>query len=76
MPICRRRRVFVGAWFLSKTDDEMLPPLPRPRYVLPSAGILLFLRQHRDRGFLLGWARDPVQGRISIQQDLTYTIPG
>ena len=66
----------VGAWWLSKTDDELAGALPRPRYMLPSgAGVLLFLLlEHRDRRLLLDRTRDPVQFGSSIQQDLTYTI--
>ena len=72
----RRRRDVRGAWFLSKTDDEMLPPLPRLRYVLPSAaGILLFLLLNIEiADYYSDGPEILFKFGSSIQQDLTYTI--
>jgi uncharacterized membrane protein len=68
--------MFVGAWFLSKTDDEVLPPIPRPRYLLPSAaGILLFLLLNIEiADFYSDGPEILFKFGSSIQQDLTYTI--
>jgi uncharacterized membrane protein len=68
--------MFVGAWWLSKTDDELPAPLPRPRYVLPSgAGVLLFLLLNIEiADFYSDGPEILFKFGSSLQQDLTYTI--
>ena len=68
--------MFVGAWWLSKTDDALPAPLPRPRYVLPSgAGVLLFLLLNIEiADFYSDGPEILFKFGSSLQQDLTYTI--
>ena len=68
--------MFVGAWWLSKTDDELPAPLPRPRYMLPSgAGVLLFLLLNIEiADFYSDGPEILFKFGASLQQDLTYTI--
>jgi len=68
--------MFVGAWWLSKTDDGLPAPLPRPRYMLPSgAGVLLFLLLNIEiADFYSDGPEILFKFGSSLQQDLTYTI--
>jgi uncharacterized membrane protein len=67
--------MFIGAWWLSKTDDS-ISPLPRPRYMLPSgAGILLFLLLNIEiADYYSDGPEILFKFGSSLQQDLTYTI--
>ena len=68
--------MFVGAWWLSKTDDQLAGPLPRPRHLLPAgAGILLFLLLNIEIADFYSTGPEILfRFGSSIQQDLTYTI--
>jgi hypothetical protein len=68
--------MFVGAWWLSKTDDELAAPLPELRYLLPAgAGILLFLLLNIEIADFYSTGPEILfKFGSSIQQDLTYTI--
>jgi hypothetical protein len=67
--------MFVAAWWLSKTDDQ-ITGLPRPRYVLPAgAAILLFLLLNIEIADYYSTGPEILFAfGSSIQQDLTYTI--
>jgi uncharacterized membrane protein len=68
--------MFVAAWWLSKTDDELPAPIPRPRHMLPSAaGVLLFLLLNIEiADFYSDGPEILFKFGSSLQQDLTYTI--
>jgi uncharacterized membrane protein len=68
--------MFVAAWFLAKTDDELSDNLPRPRHLLPAAaGILLFLLLNIEIADYYSTGPEILfRFGSSIQQDLTYTI--
>jgi uncharacterized membrane protein len=68
--------MFIGAWWLSKTDDELASPIPRPRYMLPSAaGVLLFLLLNIEiADYYSDGPEILFKFGSSLQQDLTYTI--
>ncbi len=68
--------MLIGAWWLSKTDDELASPIPRPRYLLPSgAGILLFLLLNIEiADYYSDGPEILFKFGSSLQQDLTYTI--
>ena len=68
--------MFAGAWWLSKTDDELAAPLPKPRYLLPAGGgILLFLLLNIEIADFYSTGPEILfKFGSSIQQDLTYTI--
>ncbi|MBY0497501.1 MAG: DUF2339 domain-containing protein [Cyanobacteria bacterium] len=68
--------MFVAAWWLSKTDDEVASNLPKPRYVLPAgAGILLFVLLNIEiADFYSDGPEILFKFGSSLQQDLTYTI--
>ena len=68
--------MFAAAWWLSKTDDEMPEPMPRPRHILPAAaGILLFLLLNIEiADFYSDGPEILFKFGSSLQQDLTYTI--
>ena len=68
--------MFAAAWWLSRTDDELAGPLPRPRYLLPTAaGILLFLLLNIEiADYYSDGPEILFRFGSSLQQDLTYTI--
>jgi uncharacterized membrane protein len=68
--------MFAGAWWLSKTDDGLAAPLPKPRYLLPAgAGVLLFLLLNIEIADFYSTGPEILfKFGSSIQQDLTYTI--
>ena len=68
--------MFVAAWWLSKTDDSLAAPVPRPRHFLPAgAGILLFLLLNIEiADFYSDGPEILFKFGSSLQQDLTYTI--
>jgi hypothetical protein len=68
--------MFAGARWLSKTDDRLGGPLPRPRHLLPTgAGILLFLLLNIEIADYYSTGPEILfRFGSSIQQDLTYTI--
>jgi hypothetical protein len=68
--------MFVAAWWLSKTDDEVHERLPRPRHLLPAAGgILLFLLLNIEiADFYATGPEIMFRFGAGIAQDLTYTI--
>jgi uncharacterized membrane protein len=68
--------MFLAAWWLSKTDDEVHARVPRPRHVLPAAGgILLFLLLNIEiADFYATGPEIMFRFGAGIAQDLTYTI--
>lgn len=68
--------MFVAAWWLTKTDDQLGGSLPRPRHFLPAAaGILLFLLLNIEIADFYSTGPEILfRFGSSIQQDLTYTI--
>ncbi len=68
--------MFCAAWWLSKTDDEVHPRLPRARHMLPAAGgILLFLLLNIEiADFYATGPEIMFRFGAGIAQDLTYTI--
>jgi uncharacterized membrane protein len=68
--------MFIAAWWLSKTDDELHRTLPKPRHFLPAgAGILLFILLNIEiADYYSTGAEILFRFGSSIQQDLTYTI--
>jgi uncharacterized membrane protein len=68
--------MFVAAWWLSRTDDEVHERLPRPHHVLPAAGgILLFLLLNIEiADFYATGPEIMFRFGAGIAQDLTYTI--
>ena len=67
---------FTSAWWLSKTDDVVLPGLPRASRVLPAAGvILLFLLVNIEIADYFATGPEIVfRFGAAVSQDLTYTI--
>lgn len=68
--------MFCAAWWLSKTDDEVHPRVPRARHLLPAAGgILLFLLLNIEiADFHATGPEIMFRFGAGIAQDLTYTI--
>jgi hypothetical protein len=68
--------MFSAAWWLSKTDDEVHPRLPRGRHMLPAAGgVLLFLLLNIEiADFYATGPEIMFRFGAGIAQDLTYTI--
>jgi hypothetical protein len=68
--------MFVAAWWLSKTDDNLADSVPRPRYLLPTAATsLLFLLLNIEIADYYSTGPEILfRFGASIQQDLTYTI--
>jgi len=68
--------MFLAAWWLSKTDDRLLPPLPRASSLLPAAGvILLFLLLNIEiADYYATGPEITFQFGVTLAQDLTYTI--
>jgi len=66
----------VAAWFLARTDDQLVENVPRPRHLLPAAaGILLFLLLNIEIADFYSTGPEILfRFGSSIQQDLTYTI--
>jgi uncharacterized coiled-coil protein SlyX len=68
--------MFLAAWWLSNTDDEIDERVPRPRHLLPAAaGILLFLLLNIEiADFYATGPEIMFRFGAGIAQDLTYTI--
>jgi uncharacterized membrane protein len=68
--------MFLAAWWLSRTEDELHEGLPRPRHVLPAAGgILLFLLLNIEiADFYATGPEIMFRFGAGIAQDLTYTL--
>ena len=68
--------MFLAAWWLSKTNDQVHPQVPRPRHLLPAAGgILLFLLLNIEiADFYATGPEIMFRFGAGIAQDLTYTI--
>jgi uncharacterized membrane protein len=68
--------MFLAAWWLSKNDDRLLPPLPRASALLPAGGvILLFLLLNIEIADFYATGREiTFQFGVTLAQDLTYTI--
>ena len=68
--------MFLGAWWLSKTDDRVAPGLPRASALLPAAGvILLFLLLNIEIADFYATGREiTFRFGVTLAQDLTYTI--
>ena len=67
---------FVGGWWLSKTDDRLMAPLPRTSQLLPAAGVvLLFLLLNIEiADFFATGPTITFRFGGTVSQDLTYTI--
>ena len=67
--------MFVGAWWLSATDDRILS-LPRASQLLPAAAvILLFLLLNIEIADFYATGREiTFRFGVTLAQDLTYTI--
>ena len=68
--------MFVAAWWLSKTDDQLGRAFPKPRHFLPAgAAILLFILLNIEIADYYSTGPEILfRFGSSIQQDLTYTI--
>lgn len=68
--------MFCAAWWLSKTDDQVDPRIPRARHLLSAAGgILLFLLLNIEiADFYATGPEIMFRFGAGIAQDLTYTI--
>jgi len=68
--------MLVAGWLLSKTDDELMNGLPRPRAIFPAAGvILLFLVLNIEIADYYATGPEIMfKFGVTIAQDLTYTI--
>jgi uncharacterized membrane protein len=68
--------MLVGGWWLSKTNEELPGPVPRPSRILPAAAvILLFLLLNIEIADY--YATGPTiafRFGVTVSQDLTYTI--
>jgi uncharacterized membrane protein len=68
--------MLLAAWFLSKTDDRIIPPLPRTSSLLPAgAVIVLFILLNIEVADFYATG-DEITFRfgVTLAQDLTYTI--
>ena len=67
---------FVAGWWLSKTDDRLMAPLPRTSQLLPAAGVvLLFLLMNIEiADFFATGPTITFRFGGTVSQDLTYTI--
>ncbi len=68
--------MLLGAWFLSRTEDRVVPGLPRLAHVLPAAGvILLFLLLNIEiADYYATGPEITFRFGVTLSQDLTYTI--
>lgn len=68
--------MFLGGWFLSKTNDRLTPSLPRISQLLPGvAVILLFLLLNIEiADYYATGPEITFRFGVTVSQDLTYTI--
>jgi uncharacterized membrane protein len=68
--------MFMAAWWFAKTEDRLIPVLPRTSAVLPAAGvILLFLLLNIEiADFYATGSAIAFRFGVTLAQDLTYTI--
>jgi uncharacterized membrane protein len=68
--------MLLAAWWLSKTDDRVLPVLPRTSYVLPACGVvLLFILLNIEiADYFATGPTIAFRFGVTVSQDLTYTI--
>jgi uncharacterized membrane protein len=68
--------MFLAAWWLAKTDDRLLPALPRARHIMAAAGgvVLFVLLNIEIADFYADGPDEMFRFGVSIAQDLTYTI--
>ena len=68
--------LFAAGWWLSKTDDRLVEPLPRPSRLLPAgAVVLLFLLLNIEiADYFATESTEMFRFGASVSQDLTYTI--
>src|SRR5262249_8938292 len=66
----------LASWWYAKTDDEVLPGLPRASAMLPAAGvILLFLLLNIEiADYYATGPEITLRFGVTLAQDLTYTI--
>ena len=65
-----------AAWWCSRTDDALVPRVPRPRHLLPGAAVvvLFFLVNIEIADFYATGPEIVFRFGVTIAQDLTYTI--
>jgi hypothetical protein len=68
--------MFLAAWWCTKTEDRLVPALPRASALLPAAGvILLFLLLNIEiADFYATGSAIAFRFGVTLAQDLTYTI--
>jgi uncharacterized membrane protein len=68
--------MFLGAWWLSRSDDRLTKALPRLSHLLPAAGgILLFLLLNIEiADYYATGPEITFRFGVTLSQDLTYTI--
>jgi hypothetical protein len=68
--------MFLAAWYLSKTDDRVMPWLPRSSRLLPAlATVLLFMLLNIEiADFYATGPAITFRFGVGVSQDLTYTI--
>jgi uncharacterized membrane protein len=68
--------MFLGAWWLSKTSDGLLPMVPRVSHLLPAAAVILlfFLLNIEIADFYATGPEIVFRFGVTVSQDLTYTI--
>lgn len=68
--------MFLGSWLFSRTDDRLIPGMPRLSTMLPTAGtVLLFLLLNIEiADFYAVGAHITFNFTATLAQDLTYTL--
>jgi uncharacterized membrane protein len=68
--------MLIAGWLLSKTDDRLLPVLPRASHVLPACGVvLLFILLNIEiADYFATGPTITFRFGATVSQDLTYTI--